>query len=83
MWNWGHSDSIFRGGTVLMLNSPDSALPSFFDALWAKGSFRACADGAANLLKARGGATLAGAAGLPKAMDCTTGRAGCAEAGGR
>jgi thiamine pyrophosphokinase len=41
--------SCFHGGTVLMLNSP-RALPSFFDKLWTKDAFRACADGASNRL---------------------------------
>ncbi len=41
--------SYFRGGSVLMLNSPN-ALPSFFDQLWTKDAFRACADGAVNRL---------------------------------
>jgi hypothetical protein len=50
--SWGNESrrpSIFRKGTVVMLNSPQ-ALPKFFEQLWTEDSFRVCADGAANRL---------------------------------
>lgn len=49
-WNGNESPaaaSLFKDGTVVLLNSPDM-IPSFFSQLWTSDKFRVCADGAAN-----------------------------------